>query len=112
MSAVQTAQICPNSVFTVGEFLELTTQQMVVLHLIDQHCIGAESVISIGAIKRSGVFHSHAQAVYQVNELADKGWLLAHEGTYRPSPKTINWLKDHRARVGLSAATQEQNHVV
>lgn len=109
MSAVQ---LCPNSVFTVGEFLELTAPQMVAIQLIDQHCIGAQSVISIGEIKRAGVFHSHAQAVYQINELADKGWLLAHEGTYRPSPKAINWLIAQRARAGLSAVTQEQNHVV
>lgn len=86
---MSTVQICP---FTAADFLELTAKQMVAIQLINQHCIGAQSVISIGEIKRSGVFHSHAQAVYQINELADKGWLLSHEGTYRPSPKAINWL--------------------
>lgn len=109
MSAVQ---ICPTSVFAVSSGPELTEQQINTLQLMDQHCIGPDSVMAIGAIKRLGTFHSHAQAVYQVGELAERGWLLSHEGTYRPSPKTINWLIAQGARAGLSAVTQEQNHVV
>lgn len=112
MSAVQTAQICPTSVFAMPSGPELTEQQINALQRIDQHCIGPDSVMAIGAIKRLGIFHSHAQAVYQVGELADMGWLLSHEGAYRPSPKAINWLMAQGARAGLSAVTQEQNHVV
>lgn len=112
MSAVQTAQICPTSVFAVSTGSELTLQQRTALYLIDQNCFHPESVMGIGAIKRLGVFHSHAQAVYQINELADMGWLLSHEGAYRPSPKAINWQIAQGARAGLSAVTQEQNHVV
>lgn len=109
MSAVQ---ICPSSVFAVSTGSELTLQQRTALYLIDQNCINAETVMGIGAIKRLGIFHSHVQAVYQINELADMGWLLSHEGAYRPSPKAINWLIAQGARAGLSAVTQEQNHVV
>lgn len=109
MSAVQ---ICPTSVFAMPSGPELTEQQINTLQLMDQHCIGPDSVMAIGAIKRLGIFHSHAQAVYQVGELAERGWLLSHEGTYRPSPKTINWLIAQGARAGLSAVTKEQNHVV
>jgi hypothetical protein len=112
MSAVQTAQLCPTSVFTVQTASELTLQQRTALYLIDQSCFHPESVIGIGAIKRLGVFHSHAQAVYQTSQLADMGWLLSHEGAYRPSPKAINWLIAQGARAGLSAVTKEQNHVV
>lgn len=112
MSAVQTAQICPTSVFAVSTDSELTLQQRTVIYLIDQNCFHPESVIGIGAIKRFGVFHSHAQAIYQTNQLADMGWLLSHEGAYRPSPKAINWLITQGARAGLSAVTKEQNHVV
>lgn len=112
MSAVQTSQLCPTSVFAVSTDPELTLQQRTVIYLIDQNCFHPESVMGIGAIKRLGVFHSHAQAVYQINELADMGWLLSHEGAYRPSPKAINWLIAQGARAGLSAVTQEQNHVV
>lgn len=112
MSAVQTAQLCLTSVFTVQTASELTLQQRTALYLIDQNCINAETAIGIGAIKRLGIFHSHAQAVYQINELAENGWLLVHEGCFKPSPKTINWLRAQGARAGLSAVTQEQNHVV
>lgn len=109
MSAVQ---ICPTSVFAVSTDPELTLQQRTIIYLIDQNCFHPESVMGIGAIKRLGVFHSHAQAVYQTNLLADMGWLLSHEGAYRPSPKAINWLIAQGARAGLSAVTQEQSHVV
>lgn len=109
MSAVQ---ICPTSVFAVSTDSELTLQQRTVIYLIDQNCFHPESVMGIGAIKRLGVFHSHAQAIYQTNQLADMGWLLSHEGAYRPSPKAINWLITQGARAGLSAVTKEQNHVV
>lgn len=108
MSAVQTAQLCPTSVFAVSTDSELTLQQRTALYLIDQSCFHPESVMGIGAIKRLGVFHSHAQT----NKLAEMGWLLSHEGAYRPSPKAINWLIAQGARAGLSAVTQEQNHVV
>lgn len=112
MSAVQTSQLCPTSVFAVQTDSELTLQQRTAIYLIDQSCFHPESVMGIGAIKRLGVFHNHAQAVYQINELANGGWLLSHEGAYRPSPKAINWLIAQGARAGLSAVTQEQNHVV
>ncbi|MDF3127428.1 hypothetical protein [Rheinheimera sp. 1928-s] len=112
MSAVQTAQLCPTSVFTVQTDSELTLLQRTAIYLIDQNCFHPESVMGIGAIKRLGVFHSHAQAVYQTNLLAESGWLLSHEGAYRPSPKAINWLIAQGARAGLSAVTQEQNYVV
>ncbi|KKL00273.1 hypothetical protein EIK76_00270 [Rheinheimera mesophila] len=112
MSAVQTSQLCPTSVFAVQTHSELTLQQRTAIYLIDQNCINAETVIGIGAIKRLGIFHSHAQAVYQINELAENGWLLVHEGCFKPSPKAINWLIAQGARAGLSAVTQEQNHVV
>jgi hypothetical protein len=92
MSAVQTAQLCPTSVFTVQTDSELTLQQRTAIYLIDQNCINPDSVMGIGAIKRLGIFNSHAQAVYQINELADGGWLLVHEGCFKPSPKEINWL--------------------
>jgi hypothetical protein len=102
MSAVQTAQLCPTSVFTVQTDSELTLQQRTALYLIDQNCFHPESVIGIGAIKRLGIFHSHAQAVYQTNLLADSGWLLVHEGCFKPSPKAINWLVTNGVnRVGL-----------
>jgi hypothetical protein len=112
MSAVQTAELCPTSVFAVQTDSELTLQQRTALYLIDQNCFHPESVMVIGAIKRLGVFHSHDQTVYQTNKLAEMGWLLSHEGAYRPSPKAINWLIAQGARAGLSAVTQEQNHVV
>ena len=89
MSAVQ---ICPTSVFTLSTSSELTLQQRTALYLIEQHCFETQSVMGIGAIKRFGIFHSHAQAVYQINELITGGWLFVHEGCFKPSPKAINWL--------------------
>ena len=102
MSAVQTSQLCPTSVFAVSTGSELTLQQRTALYLIDQNCINAETVMGIGAIKRLGIFHSHVQAVYQINELANGGWLLVHEGCFKPSLKAINWLVANGVRrVGL-----------
>lgn len=109
MSAVQ---ICPTSVFAVTPANSLTQKQRAALRLIDVQCIGTDSTIGIGAIKRLVEFDSHIQAVYIINDLVLRGWLLTHDGTYRPSPKTINWLRAQGARAGLSAVTQEQNHVV
>jgi len=110
MSAVQTAQICPNAVFVVPTDSELTLQQRTAIYLIDQHCFHTESVMGIGAIKRLGIFHSHAQAVYQTNLLAESGWLLSHEGAYRPSPKAINWLIAQGARAAALPVQSAQNH--
>lgn len=110
MSAVQTSQLCPTSVFAVQTDSELTLQQRTAIYLIDQNCFHPESVMGIGAIKRLGIFHNHAQAVYQTKQLAEMGWLLSHEGAYRPSPKAINWLIAQGARAAALPVQPAQNH--